>query len=120
MKWKLKKKKEAIGNLKLKKIVAGMKFLLGGLNSRFEMAKESLNLKVEQQKLHNPNEKKKWPKTCKKKKWPKKLSKPVRMYHAVQHAINWNTRSSGERKKKKIFEIMAIKHLIHKIFFNKD
>ena len=42
--WTKKKKKkeeeEAIGNLKLKKIVAGMKFLLGGLNSRFEMAKE--------------------------------------------------------------------------------
>lgn len=70
MKWKLKKKKkeEAIGNLKLKKIVAGMKFLLDGLNSRFEMAKESLNLKVEQQKLCNPNGKKKNDttfKTCK-------------------------------------------------------
>ena len=83
-----------------------MKFLLDGLNSRFEMAKESLNLKVEQQKLRNPNGKKKMT----------QLSKPVRQYHAVQHAINWNTRSSGERKKKKIFEIMAIKHLIHKIF----
>ena len=35
-------KKEAIENLKLKKILAGMKFLLGGLNSRFEMTKESL------------------------------------------------------------------------------
>ena len=55
MKWKLKKKKkEAIGNLKLKKIVAGMKFLLDGFNSRFEIAEESLNLKVEQQKLCNP------------------------------------------------------------------
>ena len=51
-------KKEAIENLKLKKILAGMKFLLGGLNSRFEMAKESLNLKIEQQKLCHPNEKK--------------------------------------------------------------
>ena len=56
-----KKKKEAIGNLKLKKIVAGMKFLLDGFNSRFEIAEESLNLKVEQQKLCNPW-KKKWPK----------------------------------------------------------
>lgn len=48
-----------------------MKFLLGGLNSRFEMAKESLNLKVEQQKLHNPNEKKNDPKPVKKKNDPK-------------------------------------------------
>ena len=57
---KKKKKEEEIWNIKLKKIVAGMKFLLDGLNSRFEMAKESLNLKVEQQKLRNPNGKKKW------------------------------------------------------------
>lgn len=99
-------KKEAIENLKLKKILAGMKFLLGGLNSRLEMAKESLNLKIEQQKLCHPNEKKKM----------NQVAKPVRQYHAVQHAIN-NTRSSRERKKKKIFEIMAIKHLIHMIFF---
>ena len=47
LKKKKKEEEEAIGNLKLKKIVAGMKFLLGGLNSRFEMAKESLNLKVQ-------------------------------------------------------------------------
>lgn len=61
------RKKDAIENLKLKKILAGMKFLLGGLNSRFEMTKESLNLKIEQQKLCHPNEKKKEPsfKTCK-------------------------------------------------------
>ena len=51
------------------------------------------------------------------KKKKNQVSKPVRQYHAVQNTIN-NTRSSGERKKKKkIFEKMAIKHLIHMIFF---
>ena len=68
LKKKKKEEEEAIGNLKLKKIVAGMKFLLGGLNSRFEMAKESLNLKVQSSRNYAIQIKKKMT----------QVSKPVR------------------------------------------